>query len=60
MEFNKKDLDGYVNMLTENLDLVDELPDDTVEALIEYVEEEIEEKDKILSEVRNEQLEIDV
>lgn len=60
MEFNKKDLDGYVNMLTENLDLVDELPDDIVEALIEYVEEEIEEKDKILSEVRNEQLEIDV
>ena len=60
MEFNKKDLDGYVNMLTENLDLVDELPADTVEALIEYVEEEIEEKDKILSEVRNEQLELDV
>ena len=60
MEFNKKDLDGYVNMLTEILVLVDELPDDTVEALIEYVEEEIEEKDKILSEVRNEQLEIDV
>lgn len=60
MEFNKKDLDGYVNMLTENLDLVDELPDDTVEALIEYVEEEIEEKDKTLSEFRNDQLEIDV
>ena len=60
MEFNKKDLDGYVNMLTENLDLVDELPDDTVEALIEYVEAEIEEKDKILSELKNEQFETDV
>lgn len=47
-------------MLIENLDLVDELPDDTVEALIEYVEAEIEEKDKILSELKNEQFETDV
>lgn len=54
MEFNKKDLDGYVNMLTDNLDLVDELPEDVVEDLIEYVETEIEEKDRILSDLKNE------
>ena len=52
MEFNRNDLESYVNMLTENLDLADELSDDAVEALIEYVEAEIEEKDKILSELK--------
>lgn len=60
MEFNKKDLDGYVNMLTDNLDLVDELPEDVVEDLIEYVEEEIENKDRILFDLKNEQFETDV
>lgn len=55
MEFNKNDLDGYVNMLTDNLDLVDELPEDVVEELIEYVEEEIENKDRILFDLKNEQ-----
>ena len=31
MEFNRDDLESYVNMLTDNLDLVDKLPDDVVE-----------------------------
>lgn len=53
MEFNRDDLESYVNMLTANLDLVDKLPDDVVEDLIEYVEEEIEEKDRILLELQN-------
>lgn len=54
MEFNSNDLDSYVNMLTDNLDLVDNLSDDIVEELIKYVEVEIEEKDKILFELKKE------
>ena len=54
MEFNRNDLDSYVNMLTDNLDLVDNLSDDIVEELIKYVEVEIEEKDKILFELKKE------
>ena len=54
MEFNRNDLEEYVNVLTDNLDLVDELSDDVVEDLIKYVEIEIEDKDKILSQLKSE------
>lgn len=60
MEFNRNDLEDYVNMLTDNLDLVDELSDDVVEYLIEYVEAKIKEKDKILSELKKLQTETDI
>ena len=38
MEFNRNDLEEYVNVLTDNLDLVDELSDDVVEDLIKSKE----------------------
>ena len=50
------DLESYVTMLSQNLGMVDGLPDEVVEELIKYLESEIANKQKILEKLENELL----
>ncbi len=46
-------LEYYVSELTDNLDLVDELPDNIVDELIIYLVNEIKRKEKLLNDTQN-------
>ena len=46
-------LEYYVSELTDNLDLVDELPDNIVDELIIYLVNEIKRKEKLVNDTQN-------
>lgn len=51
LDNNTNDLNYYVQLLTDDISLIDNLSDDMVDILIKYLEKEISEKEKILSEL---------
>lgn len=52
MKIEKNQIDEYINLLTENPNYVDNLPEDVVDMLIDYLQEEIQSKEQQISELQ--------
>ena len=51
MDINNN-LESYVQMLTDDLELVDNLSEEAVDTLINYLENKIQKKERILNELK--------
>lgn len=48
MIFSEEKLEEYIDMFSKNENIIDELPDEIVDSLIEYLDKKIKEQEKIL------------
>ena len=54
MEDLSSELEEYISLLSSNIDMVDDLPDEVVDKLIVYLEKEVNLKEAILKKLKNE------
>jgi hypothetical protein len=50
---SNEQLEYYVQLLSENIDALDSLPDELVDQIIIYLQSEIERKEKLLNEIES-------
>lgn len=53
MNYNKDNIEEIYNLLNDDINLIDKLSDEQVDLLIEYLETEIERKEKLLESLKN-------